>query len=204
MRLLRTLAVAVLAALALPALAGASGADVIADCTKHGTLTRRYSQKDYRQALANLPADIEEYGNCRNVIRGAQISRAARRGRGGAAAFRTPGSPAVATASGTGGTKAGRLPGAGGDDPTAVDPQSPSQSNPTTAEENRALIDATRNGGGAVRVGRDAIAPSATASDRYAKGLPTPLVGVLALLGVAAIVGAALAVRRRLRGSSGE
>jgi hypothetical protein len=199
MRLLRTLALAVLAALAVPALAGASGADVIADCTKHGTLTRRYSQKDYRQALAKLPADIEEYGNCRSVIRGAQISRAASRGKsGGTAGFRTPGPPGVATASGTGGTKAGRSPSAKGDDPTAIDP---AQSNPTTTEENRALIDATQNGGDAVRVGRDAIAPGATASDHYANGLPAPLIGVLALLGVAAIVGAVLTLRRRLRGS---
>jgi hypothetical protein len=207
MRLPRMLALAVLGALVLPAHAGASGADVVADCTKHGTLTKRYSQKEYKQALASLPADIEEYGDCRNVIRDAQLAGASNRARrggggGGAAtsAFRASGGTGVATASGTGGTKAGSSP-AKGDDPNAVDPESTTASNPTNTAENRALIDATRNGGGAVKVGEDAIRPGTSASDRYAQGLPVPVIGVLSLLGVASIAGAVVALRRRWRRS---
>src|SRR6266511_3586074 len=126
MRLPRMVALGVLGALVLPAHAGASGADVIADCTKHGTLTKRYSQKEYKQALASLPADIEEYGNCRNVIRNAQLGGASKRSRGGgggvnvgSSAFRASGG--AGATSGTGGTKASR---AKGDDPNAVDPES--------------------------------------------------------------------------------
>jgi hypothetical protein len=209
MRLPRMLALGALGALVLPAHASASGGDVIADCTKHGTLTKRYSQKDYTQALASLPADIEEYGNCRNVIRDAQLAGASNRSRGGGgaggvgvgtSAFRTTGGPGVPTAPGTGGTEAGSS-GSKGDDPNAIDPESTTASNPTTTDENRALIDATRNGGGAVKVGEDAIRPGTSASDRYAQGLPAPLIGVLSLLGVASIVGAVLALRRRWRRS---
>jgi hypothetical protein len=210
MRLLRMVALGVLGALLLPAHAGASGADVIADCSKHGTLTKRYSQKEYRQALANLPADIEEYGNCRNVIRDAQLAGASNRSRGGGgggaggvgvgpSAFRASGGTGAAT-SGSGGTRAGSSSGSG-DDPNAINPESTTASNPTTTDENRALIDATRNGGGAVKVGDDAIAPGTTASNRYAEGLPAPVIGVLSLLGVASIVGAVLALRRRWRRS---
>jgi len=58
--------------LAAPA-ALASGADVIVDCNDNGRLTKEYSQKEYRQALANLPADIRQYTDCENIIRRAQL-----------------------------------------------------------------------------------------------------------------------------------
>ena len=104
-------------------------------------------------------------------------------------------------ASGTGGTKAGSLSSssAKGDDPTAVDPEDTKASNPSTVDENKALIDATRNGGGAVKVGNDAIAPGAQSSNSFSQSLPAPVIGALALLGIAAIVGTILAIRRRLR-----
>src|SRR5947207_13693361 len=98
MRLLPTLALVVLSAVLVAGDAAASGGDVIDDCTKHGTLTKHYSQRDYRQALAQLPADVDEYGNCRDVIRNAQVAGASNRSGGGGgggggvapASFRTP------------------------------------------------------------------------------------------------------------------
>jgi hypothetical protein len=204
MRLLPTLVVVVLSALLVAGDAGASGGDVIDDCTKHGTLTRRYSQRDYRQALSQLPADVDEYGNCRDVIHNAQVASVSNRGGGGGtgdagpAGFRAP-SPGVTTASGTGGRSAGHVGGDGkGDDPTAVDPTNPRNDNPTNTDENRALIEATRNGGGPVKVGRDAIEPGAQNSS-FVQNLPAPLIAILALLGVGALTGGVLALRRRLR-----
>jgi hypothetical protein len=107
MRVLPALVVVVLSPLLVAGDAEASSGDVIDDCTKHGTLTKRYSQRDYRQALSQLPADVDEYGNCRDVIHNAQVAGAGNRGGGGAggggpAGFRAPG-PDVTTASGTGG-----------------------------------------------------------------------------------------------------
>ena len=201
MRLSPTVVVVVLSALLLAGDAGASGGDVIDDCTQHGALTKHYSQLDYRQALAQLPADVDEYGNCREVIRNAQVAGAANRGGGGgggAAGFRTPSTAGATTASGTGGTSAGHVGGGKGDDPTAVDPTNPGNDNPTNTDENRALIEATRNGGGPVKVGRDAIQPGAQNSS-FVQNLPAPLIAVLALLGVGALTGGVLAVWRRLR-----
>jgi hypothetical protein len=67
-------AAAVATCLLLPtAPAFASGADVIKDCLKNGRLTHTYSQKEYKQALANMPTDVAEYSDCQAVIRAAQV-----------------------------------------------------------------------------------------------------------------------------------
>lgn len=55
--------------LGLPAAAQASGDDVIRDCAQDGQLNKRYSQKELREAERNLPSDIDEYTDCRQVIR---------------------------------------------------------------------------------------------------------------------------------------
>jgi hypothetical protein len=57
--------------LGLPAAAQASGSDVIRDCAQDGVLNKQYSQKDLQNALNNLPSDIDEYTDCRQVIRAA-------------------------------------------------------------------------------------------------------------------------------------
>jgi hypothetical protein len=71
----RLLAAAVVALCLLPpvAPAHASGADVILDCNDNGRLTASYSQKEYREALAQMPADIRQYTDCENIIRRAQL-----------------------------------------------------------------------------------------------------------------------------------
>jgi len=55
----------------LPAAAHASGAAVIRDCAADGKLNKTYSQKDLQSADKNLPSDIDEYTDCRSVIRAA-------------------------------------------------------------------------------------------------------------------------------------
>jgi hypothetical protein len=76
----RVLCVAALLCLAAPTGAlAASGSAVIRDCTANGKITQHHSQRELRDALANLPADIEEYSNCRQLIRQALLGS----GRGG-------------------------------------------------------------------------------------------------------------------------
>ncbi|HVW19512.1 MAG TPA: hypothetical protein VHB30_14815 [Solirubrobacteraceae bacterium] len=71
----RLLAVAAAAlCLVVPATAFASGDDVIQDCSDHGKLTKTYSQKDYADALAHLPTDIDEYTDCRDLISRARLA----------------------------------------------------------------------------------------------------------------------------------
>lgn len=60
-----------LALLALPAPAFASADEVIRDCAKDGKLDKKYSNAELRRARDNLPADLDEYSDCRDVIAGA-------------------------------------------------------------------------------------------------------------------------------------
>ncbi|HVF79580.1 MAG TPA: hypothetical protein VNA28_14890 [Solirubrobacteraceae bacterium] len=70
---LKLLSLTALAAILLPA-GGALGAgkDVIRDCTDDEVMSKTYSQKEYRDALKELAADADQYGNCRDVILRAQ------------------------------------------------------------------------------------------------------------------------------------
>jgi len=79
-------AVALLAVLALASFAAPAGADVgekiIERCT-HGESLGGFSQQAYRRALAELPTEVEEYSDCANLIRRAQLAAAGGQGPGG-------------------------------------------------------------------------------------------------------------------------
>lgn len=62
------LLLAALAALALPAPALASADQAIRDCARDGRLDRNYSDAELRKARDNLPADLDEYSDCRDVF----------------------------------------------------------------------------------------------------------------------------------------
>jgi hypothetical protein len=149
----------------------ASSRAVIRDCTDDGRLSRGYSQKDYRDALAHMPTDVEEYTDCREVIRRAQL------GAGG------PGG------GGAGGGGVGG-PGAGPGEPTS----------PSGPAELQALARAQAGGGAPIRIGERLVTPGAadfTASD-VRNPLPAPLIVVLAMLGAAALAAAAVTTRNRV------
>lgn len=57
--------------LALPASAVASPDQIFEDC-QDGRLDRSYSSSDLREAIRDLPVDLDEYSNCREIIRSAQ------------------------------------------------------------------------------------------------------------------------------------
>lgn len=64
-------------ALSLPATAGANYQDLLLDaCGRDGKVNGTYSQEDYRKALANIPADADQYSDCRAIIRAAQLAAA--------------------------------------------------------------------------------------------------------------------------------
>ena len=60
------------AALALPAIAAADPDAVVRDCAADGSVDGKYSDSDKRAALDRIPADLDEYSDCRSVI-GASI-----------------------------------------------------------------------------------------------------------------------------------
>ena len=80
----RTLAVATLIVLwSAPPAPADVGATIINRCT-HGQSLSGFSQQDYRRALQELPAEVEEYSDCANLIRRAQLAAAGGGSGGGA------------------------------------------------------------------------------------------------------------------------
>jgi hypothetical protein len=96
---------AVLLTLAISASAAAAdtGTQIIERCT-HGQSLSGFSQQAYRRALQELPTEVEEYSDCGNLIRHAQLAAtgggggSAGGGGGGPAAAVTPLSPSEASA----------------------------------------------------------------------------------------------------------
>ena len=62
------LTIGTLALLALPSNAFASADQVIRDCARDGKLDHTYSNSELRKARNNLPSDLDEYSDCRDVI----------------------------------------------------------------------------------------------------------------------------------------
>ena len=76
----RLVLTALIALLAVPASAAASVEQIYEDC-QDGRLDKRYPKSELREALSDMPADLDEYTNCRELIRAARDNQ---RGGGGA------------------------------------------------------------------------------------------------------------------------
>jgi hypothetical protein len=165
--------------LAVPAAAFADGRRVIRDCTDDGRLQGHYSQSEYRDALAHMPTDVNEYTDCRDVIRRAQLASAAGSGSskggsssGGSAPVSQPPAPAAGT------------------DPLAA----------ATPTERTGVKKALAGGSGAVKVEHSFVRPGAlgTGTSRAFSDIPTPLLIVLVLLGTGALALVGARVRGRV------
>jgi hypothetical protein len=80
---LASVAVSLFLAGTLAPAASASPGAVIRDCSEDGVLNGHYSHGDLTKALDQLPSDLDEYTDCRAVIRSAQLGSAAPKHRGG-------------------------------------------------------------------------------------------------------------------------
>jgi hypothetical protein len=67
-----------------PAASADAGATIISRCT-HGQSISGFSPQAYRQALQELPTEVEEYSDCGNLIRQAELAAAGGGGGGSAA-----------------------------------------------------------------------------------------------------------------------
>lgn len=165
--------VAITVAIVAPSVALASTSDVIhVDC-QDGRIDGKYTQKQYRDALRTIQTDLDEYSDCRDVIRRAQL----------AAAGSAKGSDAASTGSvvddgATGGAAQASAPASTGG--TAA--QILADASPT---ERSAVTKAIQSSEIPVIVGGRAISPDASSAPAgAANALPTPLVVVLVLLGL--------------------
>jgi hypothetical protein len=168
---------AVLAVLALPA--GAM-ANPVMDCAQDGDLDKQYSNSELRHGLNNIPGDLDEYSNCRDVLAGAIAS---------------------------GSDKGGNRPSAGGGGGGGVSGDAsslPASEQAARTKDTADLASITANpednppsvdvGGENVKPGSNGLFDLASASN----DLPVPLLVALVALALVAMVGGLVALRERV------
>jgi hypothetical protein len=189
-RLLFTLTLTLV--LLIPAAAYASGSAVIRDCTDDGRLEGHYTQRDLRDALNSIPSDVDEYTDCRDIIRRAAFSAGAGGGNNG-------GGGSAGASGGTGGGSGGG--GSAGGEFGGFGNGAPSSPNAPLSADQQKTIDAARLGGsGAVRFSDGAVVKPGALARRTSdvSDVPTPLLVVALLLAAAALTAAIPGFRSRV------
>jgi len=190
-RLLVTLTLTFALLPAASALAG--GSAVIRDRTDAGRLERHDSLRDLRDALSSIPSGVDEYTECRDVIR-----RAAFNGAGGGGG-RGSGGGGGGTGGGGGGNSGGGAPGGefgGFGDSGGVPGQDPLAG--ASADE-REAIDAARLGGaGPLRFSNGALIRPGELGRHAGTDVPAPLLIAVVLLALAALAAAVPTFRARV------
>src|SRR3954447_16988515 len=190
-RLLFTLTLTLV--LLIPAAAYASGSAVIRDCTDDGRLEGHYTQRDLRDALSSIPSDVDEYTDCRDIIRRAAFSAGAGGGSNSGGSNGGGGGAGGGSGGGGGGSPGGEFGGFG--DSGQSDPNAP------LSPDQQKTIDAARIGGsGAVRFSDGALVKPGALARRTSDvaDVPTPLLVVALLLAAAALTAAIPSFRTRV------
>jgi hypothetical protein len=173
--MLRTALVACLLAVlvgAPAAFADSTRTKILQEC-QDGRLTGTYTSRQIRDALENIPDDVDQYSDCRDVLRRALLNQAGNSGQHGGGGG--------GTAGGTGGT--GSSSGSGGAPLT-----------PSTDADRQALNQAATSGGQPVQIAGRNVTPG---EGDVRNSLPATLIVVLALLAAAAVAAMAPYVRRQ-------
>ena len=170
-----------LLALGVPAAAHASSSAVIRDCADDGRLQHKYSRGDLEGARKHLPADLDEYSDCRSVINDAIAALgASKKGDGGGGG------------GGNGGSSRGH---ASSHKPSAAAKRRQQVSDAT------ALNEATKGHKPTLRIGDKTVKPGSNGLFHLASaanGLPLPLLLALIAVGILALVGGLYALRSRV------
>lgn len=148
-----------------PAAEAASTTQILRDCADDGALQGHYSPSELRKARKNIPADTDQYTDCRDVLARAVASSAA----GGGSS--SPGG-------GGGGTSGG---GSG--------PSSSGSLTPSTDADRKALDKALEEGQKSVDLNGRPVIPGAAglAAGAARNDLPASVIVLLALLGAATL-----------------
>ena len=174
----RTLLVCGLALLLLapPAAAQSTRIKILRECSQNGRLSGDYTAQQIRDARSNIPDDIDEYTDCRDVLTRALLSRAGGDSGGGGG-----GTGGGGTGGGTGGGSTG---GDGGGELLT----------PSTDADRKALDDAAGANQTPVEISGASVTPGSASG--LSNDLPTTLIVLLALLGAAALAALAPFTRR--------
>jgi len=186
----RLLTATLLLLLLLPAaraVAGDNPSDLLVDACRDEKVDGTYSQKTYRRALDQLPADSDQYTACRDVINRARLaalnSRRSSSGNGGGSGQ----GGSSGGGSGGGGSNSGAGSGASRSSGSGGATKNAAPAPPTPAEQ-QAVRKAITTGANPVNVGGQLVQPGAVgalASDD--RRIPTSLLALLVALAVCAL-----------------
>jgi hypothetical protein len=198
----RLLTATILLLLLLPAaaaLAADNPSDLLVDACRDEKVDGTYSQRTYRRALDQLPADSDQYTACRDVINRARLA-ALDRGRSsnsGGGGSNTGGGGTTGTGSGSGTGTGSRSTGSS---PAKAPPScngckgSGTALDTATPAERRGVQSARASGSRPVRIGGQLLTPGAVGSlSSDSHTLPTSLIVLLAALGACALAAAGVA-----------
>jgi hypothetical protein len=207
----RTILMALLGTLlfASSALAQGDRVEILRDCQDDGILQGSYTAQQMRDARNNIPAELDEYSDCRDVLsRGISAKTSSKNDPGGAGGSTGGsgggGSGSSSSSGGSGGSSSGGEPSTdsgGGSPTTGSDDLDSGYAYPSTPQD-WAAVDEARKEGRHLAADLKQISPGSSrlTASVGRNGLPGLLVGVLVLLGAAALalVGAPLIRRRGL------
>lgn len=165
-----------LALLAPSAAAQSTRIKILRECAEDGRLTGDYTAQQIRDARSNIPDDIDEYTDCRDVLTRALLSRAGGDSNSGGGGGTTGGGTGGGTGTGGGGGNGGEM------------------LTPSTDADREALDTAGKATQTPVEVSGARVTPGSAGELR--NDLPTTLIVLLALLGAAALAAMAPYARR--------
>jgi hypothetical protein len=153
------------------ALADGTRTKILREC-QDGRLTGSYTSSQIRDALNNIPDDIDQYSDCRDVLRRALLNQAGSSGGNGGS---------------TGGPGGGGIGGSGGVGGGSSQPLTPS-----TDADRKALDQAAKAGAQPLQIAGRNVTPG----EGVRNSLPTTLLVVLALLALATLAALLPSARR--------
>jgi hypothetical protein len=159
------------------ALADGTRTKILREC-QNGRLTGHYTSTQIRDALNNIPDDIDQYSDCRDVLRRALVTQAGSSGSNGGAGGGGIG--------GIGGVGGGGIGGGG------VGGSSGHPLTPSTDADRKALDQAAAAGSQPLQIAGRPVTPG----EGVRNTLPTTLLVVLILLGVSTVVALTPGARR--------
>jgi hypothetical protein len=192
---MRRLLLATLLLLALLPTAGAFAADrpqdLLVDACRDEKVDGTYSQRTYRRALDQLPADSDQYTACREVIERARLAALTNRGSGGGGDSAGRDAPAAQPSTGSGGGGGGSAPDPPQDDQstgTQAPSSRPRSTRPRRTQKERSRTPAPASTTTTQAPTPEKLLPAGPVGNVSAVGsdLPEPVVALLAALAIAA------------------
>jgi hypothetical protein len=170
------------------ALAADNASDLLVDACRDEKVDGTYSQRTYKRALDQLPADSDQYTACRDVINRARLAALNKRkssGSGGSTGSTTGGGSTGAGNAGSGNTGSGDTGASSGGGSTTT-------AAPATPREQKGAEHAASTGSSPVRVGGQLVQPGAVGSlASENRKIPSSLLVLLIALAACTLAGGA-------------